>query len=109
MKLHLPFLAVLTLFPNGVSPAMAQATTPRDMLFACMEGQRVLPPALRAATCMCFVERAQTVAFRIQGLFASGAAAAASRANLVKECLAAEHDMKPGTSARMLADGRPVN
>jgi hypothetical protein len=77
------------------APLLASATAPRELLFACMEEQRVLPPALRAATCQCYVDKAQAPLFRAEAAFVSNATLLLWRSNLVKECLAAEHDVRP--------------
>ncbi|MDP3256495.1 MAG: hypothetical protein Q8S58_11330 [Bosea sp. (in: a-proteobacteria)] len=76
------------------APVPASATAPRDLLFACMEEQRVLPPALRAATCQCYVEKAQAPLFRMEAAFVSAATLSLWRGNLIKECLATERDIQ---------------
>lgn len=80
---------------SALAPVTASATSPRDLLFACMEQQQVLPPALRAATCQCYVEKAQAPLFRAEAAFVSEATVSLWRSRLVKECLAAEHDVRP--------------
>ena len=88
--LRLRILA-LPLVIAGAGPLLAADQTPRDMMFACMGEQHGLAPALRAATCQCFVEKVQTRRFRLEAAFAADEKTASLRGNVVKECLAAEY------------------
>lgn len=91
MNLHLPRLSAIAVFATYATTLLAAAPTPRDILFSCMEEQRSLPPAVRAATCQCFVEKVQTARFRFEAAIASETKAASLRGNVVKECLASEY------------------
>lgn len=90
------------------APAPASATAPREALFACMEEQRALPPAVRAATCQCYVEKSQAPLFRAEAAFVSEATLSLWKSNLVKECLAAERDFPRRPKEPAARDGRDL-
>jgi len=66
----------------------------QNPMFACMEKNRIIPPAARASVCTCYVEKAGSWSVRLGHLVSSQAIVDASTRSMLSQCIAAEYSAR---------------